>query len=122
MKTKGAKRGIYGNNVDMRQFESLCGIMCTEREICDFFDVSRDTLNRWCKQNYDGATFEEVLRAKSAKGKASLRRYQFELAQKNPSMAIWLGKQYLGQTERIEETSSSKVEIINDLPKGEIPQ
>jgi hypothetical protein len=32
----------------------------------------------------------------------SLRRYQFDLAKKSAVMAIWLGKQYLGQTEKQE--------------------
>ena len=32
-------------------------------------------------------------------GKVSLRRAQFNLAERNPSMAIFLGKQYLGQNE-----------------------
>ena len=30
-------------------------------------------------------------------GKIALRRYQLQQAEKNPTMAIWLGKQYLGQ-------------------------
>lgn len=40
-----------------------------------------------------------MFKKKSAGGKMSLRRYQFELAKKNASMAIWLGKQYLGQSD-----------------------
>lgn len=31
-----------------------------------------------------------------------MRRYQFELAKKNANMAIWLGKQYLGQRDNPE--------------------
>ena len=33
----------------------------------------------------------------------SLRRSQFKLAEKNATMAIWLGKQYLGQRNHKEE-------------------
>ena len=33
----------------------------------------------------------------------SLRRYQFQLAQKNTAMAIWLGKQYLGQRDIVHQ-------------------
>ena len=33
-------------------------------------------------------------------GFISLRRKQFELAEKSPAMAIFLGKQYLGQTDK----------------------
>lgn len=41
---------------------------------------------------------------KRGKGKISLRRHQMRLAEKNATMAIWLGKQYLGQTDRPEES------------------
>jgi hypothetical protein len=34
-------------------------------------------------------------------GLASLRRKQFTMAESNASMAIWLGKQYLGQKDQV---------------------
>ena len=40
-----------------------------------------------------------MFREKRGKGKISLRRAQFRLAEHNAAMAIWLGKQYLGQRE-----------------------
>ena len=42
----------------------------------------------------------ETYEQKSASGKVTLRRYQLRLAEKNAAMAIWLGKQWLGQTDR----------------------
>lgn len=36
-------------------------------------------------------------------GRYPLRRSQFRLAEKNANMAIWLGKQYLNQKDKIEE-------------------
>lgn len=39
---------------------------------------------------------------KRGAGKISLRRSQWRLAEKNASMAIWLGKQYLGQRDVVE--------------------
>lgn len=101
-KTKGAKNGKYGSNIDKNQFEKLCSIFCTEEEICGFFSVSHDTLNRWCHQEYD-LTFKQVFEQKNSIGKISLRRTQYKLAETNPSMAIWLGKQYLGQKEQLEQ-------------------
>jgi hypothetical protein len=82
--------------IDQKQFENLCGLQCTEEEIADFFDCSVDTISRWCKRTYD-ESFAEVYKKKSSKGKISLRRAQLRLAEKNASMAIFLGKQYLGQ-------------------------
>lgn len=114
-RTKGSKNGKFGSTIDKAQFEKLCSILCTEQEICGFFSTSHDTLNRWCHQEYH-MTFTEIWNQKSSLGKISLRRIQFKQAETNPSMAIWLGKQILGQTEKVETTIDDKVEIINDVP------
>ena len=87
--------------IDQKQFEALCGLQCTLLEICDALDVSDKTLYGWCKRTY-GEHFSEVFAKKRGKGKISLRRMQWRLAEKNASMAIWLGKQYLGQREVVE--------------------
>ena len=84
--------------IDKRQFEQLCGIQCTEEEIMAVFDVSKDTLIRWCKDTY-GTDFATIFKEKRRYGCASLRRNQWRLAEENVAMSIWLGKQYLGQTE-----------------------
>jgi hypothetical protein len=47
-------------------------------------------------------TFADTYKSKSQVGKSSLRRAQWNLAEKNASMAIWLGKQYLGQRDIVE--------------------
>ena len=84
--------------IDKAQFENLCRLQCTEMEIASWFSISHDTLNRWCKKTYK-KTFEDTFAEKREAGKISLRRAQFQMAQNNPTMAIWLGKQYLGQRE-----------------------
>lgn len=91
--------------IDQKQFENLCGLQCTLEEICGFFDVCTDTLETWCKRTYK-ANFSEVFSKKRGLGKISLRRNQWRLAEKNATMAIWLGKQYLGQRDQIEATVS----------------
>ena len=83
-------------DINQEQFEYLCRIMCTEEEIAGFFDCSVDTITRWCKSTY-GKSFAEIFKWFSAQGKQSLRRMQFDLAKTNATMAIWLGKQWLGQ-------------------------
>lgn len=82
--------------IDQKQFESLCGLQCTEVEIAAFFDCSPDTIERWCAKTYE-KTFADVFGEKREIGKISLRRAQFALAQKNAAMAIFLGRNYLGQ-------------------------
>ena len=101
--------------IDRKAFEGLCRIQCTEQEIADFFACSPDTIERWCKREY-GRKFAEVFAEKKSDGKVSLRRMQYRLAEKNATMAIWLGKQYLGQRDIIETKAESaeRVTIIND--------
>lgn len=95
--------------IDRRQFETLCGIQCTEEEICAVFDVSKDTLLRWCKRTYK-KSFADVFKEKKACGKISLRRSQWKMAERNATMAIWLGKQYLGQKDVVEQKSDVKLD------------
>lgn len=91
--------------IDQANFESLCGLQCTKEEICSFFNVTDKTLESWCVRTY-GDGFSDVFRQKRGKGKISLRRAQFRLAEKNAAMAIFLGKQYLGQKEQPERERS----------------
>ena len=101
-KPTGNPNGRPPKKINQQQFEALCGIQCTEEEVLEVLDCSRDTLNKWCKETYDGETFCQVFKKKSAGGKASLRRRQWQLAERNTSMAIWLGKQYLGQRDNMD--------------------
>ncbi len=100
--------------ISQKDFEKLCGLQCTKEEICGFFDVTDKTLERWCKRTYKKG-FSEVFAQKRGSGKISLRRSQFELAKKNASMAIWMGKQYLGQREPDAKTDGKPLEAENNL-------
>ena len=82
-------------NRDFEQFEALCKIQCSKADICAVMDVSEKTLDRLVKEKYR-QTFEEMQTHFRAYGRASLLRSQFKLAERNPSMAIWLGKQVFG--------------------------
>lgn len=86
--------------ISRAQFEKLCALQCTEPEFCGFFEVTDKTLNSWCKREY-GMSFSEIFAQKRSLGKISLRRYQFQQAEKSATMAIWLGKQWLGQTDKV---------------------
>ena len=87
--------------IDQKIFEGLCGIQCTQQEILAVLDVDFKTLNKWCKETYD-EPLAVVQKKKSEVGKSSLRRTQFRLAERSSGMAIWLGKQYLDQVDKLE--------------------
>lgn len=87
--------------INREHFENLCGIQCTLEEISNWFHCSEDTIERWCKRELK-MSFADAFKKYSVGGKISLRRWQFKMAEHNVTMAIWLGKQYLGQKDQQE--------------------
>lgn len=79
-------------------FEALCKIQCTRDEMCSVLCVDHKTLNKWCKTTY-GKTLELVMADYQAEGKASFRRMGIKLAEKNPSVWIFLAKNWLGMSD-----------------------
>ena len=85
-------------NFDQKIFENLCRVWCTHQELEHILDCDKVTLDKWCKRTYN-ASLSETYKRFSDDGACSLRRFQYQLAAKNAAMAIWLGKQRLGQKE-----------------------
>ena len=103
------------NKINKEGFENLCGMWCTLIEISEFFGVSEDTVESWCKDTY-GERFSDVYKKKSSKGNMSLRRWQMKSAEKgNVTMQIWLGKQHLGQTEKVEVENEGNNGVLKEL-------
>lgn len=100
--------------INQKQFESLCEIQCTKEEICGVLDVSEKTLNSWCNSVY-GENFSLVFEKKRQGGRSSLRRMQWHLAEKQPSMAIFLGKNYLGQRDNYEVSNKEELSKLDEL-------
>ena len=103
-----ARTGRPTIKIDKDNFEKLCGLQCTLVEIAGFFNCSEDTIQRWCNRTYK-TTFAEAYKTYSQQGKLALRRYQMKLAERNAAMAIFLGKQLLGQRDY------SEVEVKADI-------
>jgi hypothetical protein len=101
--------------IDQQQFEKLCGMHCTMEEILGWFGITDKTLTSWCKRTYK-MSFSEVYNKKKELGNISLRRLQFKLAEKSPAMAIFLGKNYLGQSDKVEQT----VAVISDETREQV--
>lgn len=110
-----AKMGRPQIQIDEEMFKGLCRIQCTLNEIADFFNCSEDTIERWCKRTFK-QTFADAFKKYGVAGKISLRRTQFKMAEHNVTMAIWLGKQYLGQKDVIEQVGDdTSIEILKDI-------
>ena len=100
-----AKTGRPTKEYDKKVFVDLIGIGCGADEICWFFrddsgkPANIDTLSRWCVRTF-GMTFQEYRRQNGAVAlKIQLRKNQINLSKTSASMAIFLGKNYLGQSD-----------------------
>lgn len=98
--------------IDQSAFEKLCGLQCTQEEICGFFDITDKTLNAWCKRTYK-KSFSEIYAIKRGLGKISLRRAGWKLAEKNASVHIFYAKNYLGMRDKIEV--DAEIEDLTDI-------
>lgn len=108
--------------INWEEFDKLCALQCTLDELCSWFDCSEDTIERHVKK-HSGMRYADYFKLKRGKGRISLRRRQFEAAMSgDKTMLIWLGKQYLGQTDKqdVEFSSPSeiKVNITKYVPPG----
>ncbi len=92
--------------LDAELFERLCFSICTYDEIEAMMKADMATLQSWCLRTWE-KPFSEMYKRFSQGGKASLRRTQLRLAQKNAAMAIWCGKQYLGQVDHDKNSSDA---------------
>jgi len=99
--------------IDKDSFEKLCGLQCTKAEICGFFDITDKTLDAWCTRTYKKG-FSDIFEQKRGAGKISLRRAQFRLAEHNAAMAIFLGKNYLGQTDNPQTVTEPEAATSDD--------
>ena len=97
----------------LKQLRGLGQIQCTTKEGAAFFSVSEPTFLKFLADNPEA---REAFEEGKGKGCISLRRHQWRMAEKNPTMAIWLGKNHLGQTDRLEQTveHSGKVAISHE--------
>ena len=95
--------------IDYTAVEKLASIQCTQEEIANFLGISVRTLQR-------DEEFCRLYKKGMDNGKMSLRRTQFKIAEKgNASMAIFLGKQYLGQRDVIETDNTHEINKVEEL-------
>jgi hypothetical protein len=112
------KRGRKKIEIDMDKAGKLASIMCTQSEIASVLGVSVDLLEH-------NPEFIRIHKKGMENGRASLRRMQYTAANNgNPTMMIWLGKQYLGQKDKTESEITGKdgapLIPVRDIPDEEI--
>ncbi|KKN68361.1 hypothetical protein LCGC14_0452370 [marine sediment metagenome] len=109
-KNKGGRPKIEFDAKDWKRIDKMCEIQCTAEEISDVIGCSVDTLDRRVKE-IGGVSCAEYIKSKASFGKTSLRRSQWNMAKHNTAMAIFLGKNYLGQRDRNDDDDTGPREI-----------
>lgn len=109
---------------DKKTFVDLIGLGCTQEEICWFFrdntgkPANIDTLSRWCKREFK-KNFQDFKKENGGiMRNIQLRKNQMELSKKNAAMAIFLGKNYLGQKDSFETVDNTPIEVLDEILKG----
>jgi DNA-binding CsgD family transcriptional regulator len=94
--------------IDERQVLELARIQCTYEEMAAVLGCSTKTLQRH---------YVHLIEKGRLEGKSSLRRSQFTAAHNGSAvLLVWLGKQHLGQTDKITTTVKTR-----DRPRLNIP-
>lgn len=92
--------------IDAKLVQDLASIGCKTTEISVVVGCSRDTIER---------RFAAELSKGRENLKISLRRWQLEAARKgNVTMLIWLGKQVLDQTDKIEQSTDLRAKVVGE--------
>lgn len=114
-----ARPKIEWSAKDWQTFEGMCGIQCSQAEICDVLNIDHKTLDRLCKERYkdengEPMSFSQAYKKHLGNGKISIRRAQYKLGVEklHAGMLIWLGRQYLGQS----ETPMEPISEVKDDP------
>ena len=85
-----------GRPVKVSQIRFLSRLQCSEKEAAAQLEISLERFREIIEHDEAAKNAWEFGREA---GRASLRRAQFRLAERSASMAIFLGKVYLGQRE-----------------------
>jgi hypothetical protein len=107
--TKKKANGRPKKIIDYDLVESLAEIQCTQAEIAATLKISVKTLQRDEK-------FSRIYKQGMDTGRKSLRRMQWAAAKKgNTTMLVWLGKQYLHQSDKVEQKNEQDTAFTKAL-------
>lgn len=95
--------------IDPDALEKLAALQCTVSEAAAFLEVAQSTLSTRMKTD---KVLADAWERGREMGKLSLRRSQWEAARGGDrTMLIWLGKQWLGQRDRLDQEVKSDTAV-----------
>ena len=96
--------------INKTQLENLLRLGLSCQQICDFFVISRYTLTRFVKANYNGMTFEQLKAEHGVQAQASIIANLMALSKRNASAAIFLAKSVCGLNENYSAPANEDAE------------
>ena len=114
----GRPRETFLTKAQLMRMDRMAMDQCKHRTIAEALGISRDHL----RQHY----LPRLLK-KGALGRVELQRDQRKMQKKQPSVAIFRGKNYLGQTDKQEikhgvtEETATLLGMIDGKSKGKLP-
>lgn len=110
-----ARTGRPPTPIDASKLDVMMQYGATCSEVANEFNCSEDAIVRYIKRNYK-MNYAEYSHKKKGSVRMRLRTKQVELALKgNIPMLIWLGKNILGQSDKMEHATQLSEE---DIRKG----
>jgi hypothetical protein len=105
--------------INKEELEKLLKLYPTLQDVCDWFDVSERGLQRYVKKHYS-KTFDDLRDKMWIRTKTAIKRVQIDKALKGDNtMLIWVGKNMLGQSDKLEGfgdlNSSPKITLNYNL-------
>lgn len=95
--------------------EGMGKIQCTTKEASCVLKVAETTFLRFLSEHPEA---RDAFDMGKGQGRQSLRRTQFKLAETNAAMAIFLGKNYLDQTDKQDITALVVSEVTVSDARG----
>lgn len=107
------KTGPKPRTYDWQKIANMFAIGCNMEEVANVEGISSDYLRIACERE-NHMTLKQFMMKHRDTGKLSLRRAQYRSAieKGNVAMQIWLGKNWLGQSDKIDHTSQEKPRIV----------
>lgn len=118
VRPKRAKTGGRKRVMTVDALERLAKLNCTQAEIAAYFGISLTAVEVSLAEDANlRAAYDRGIQT----GRLSIRRAQFRAADAgNPTMLIWLGKQLLGQKDRVETELSGSLDLRDDTHRAEL--
>lgn len=126
MPHKPAKNKLVGRpekEIRHTQFEAIMSVpFVTLPTVAMILEVSESTVKRFCIRNY-GKTFD-LIKAERFEGiKVKLMAKQYEVAMNGSvAMLTFLGKNYLGQSDKMEFSGNSEKPLVLSYSKEALKQ